>query len=113
MESTSEIMESVIEKVEAYGKTSFEILKLKAVDKTADVVSTTLSYGVIIFIASMFTIVASFGVALWLGDLLGKTYYGLFCVAGFYAVLGVVLYIMKDTWIKKPVTNSIIEHSLN
>jgi len=113
MEEKSSVMESLLERVEAYGETSFELFKLKAVDKTAEAVSTTASYSGVILSLFMFLVIISIGVGLWLGDLLGKTYYGFFCVAGFYGVLGVVLYLVKDTWIKKNVSNSIITHALS
>ncbi|HWY13340.1 MAG TPA: hypothetical protein VN026_18570 [Bacteroidia bacterium] len=112
MENEKSAIESLVEKVETYGKTSFDLLKLKAIDKTADAVSTTVSYVFIALFIFMFILVASIGAALWLGEILGKTYYGLFCVAGFYGILGVVLYLLRDS-IKKPVTNSIITHALN
>ncbi len=113
MENEKSAIESLIEKVETYGKTSFDLLKLKAVDKTAEAVSTTVSYVFMALFIFMFVLFVSIGSALWLGELLGKTYYGLFCVAGFYGILGVVLYLLRGSIIKKPVTNSIITHALN
>ena len=37
MEDKVNLLEPLLEKVEAYSKTSFELIRLKALDKTADV----------------------------------------------------------------------------
>jgi len=61
----------------------------------------------------LFAIAVYFGFAMWIGDLLGKSYYGFFCVAGFYFIVGcVLLFVMKNA-IKTKVGNSIIIKMLN
>lgn len=106
------LFESLIEKAEAYGKTSYELFKLKAVDKVAGGLSSAVSQVVAVVLLLMFLGFASIGIALWLGELLGKTYYGFFCVAGVYALFGLILLAVKNNFIKKKVNNVIIEHAL-
>jgi len=101
-------MESLFERVEDFGKTSFELYKLKTISKTTEVVSTFVSRGSVVIVLSMFLIFVSIGLALWIGDLFGKPYLGFFCVAAFYIVLGGVLYYFLHQYIKKQVSNSII-----
>lgn len=113
MENKLNFMEPLIERVEEYGKTSFELFKLTAVDKTATVASTFASRGAAVLFLFMFVIIANIGLSLWLGDLLGKVYYGFFCVAGFYGVVGGVLYFFMHNWVKKRISNSIISQLLN
>lgn len=106
-------MEPLFARAEDFGKTSLELIKLKTIDKTADVASTLISRGSAVLILSMFTIIANVGIALWLGDTLGKSYYGFFCVAGFYAIVGIILYFFAHKWIKKSISESIITQILN
>ncbi len=116
METTEDktgLLGSLVEKAEAYGKTNFELLKLKAVDKAADALSSAVSKIVAILLLFMFLGIASVGIALWLGELLGKTYYGFFCIAGLYALVGMTLFLVKNNFIKKGLNNSIIENALN
>lgn len=113
MEDKTDLIESLIEKAETYGKTSFEAFKLKTVEKTSDVVSTLVSRGTFILVLSMFTIIINVGFALWLGDILGKTYYGFFCMAGFYGITGIIVYFFLHRWIKKRISNSLIRQILN
>lgn len=113
MENQTSFVKPLFERAEEYGKTSYELFKLKTVDKTAGIVSTFVSLCSAILILSMFIVTASIGVALWLGDLLGKSYYGFFVVAVFYGIIGGVLYFLMYNWIKKRVSNSIISQMLN
>jgi Na+/melibiose symporter-like transporter len=113
MEEKINFIEPIFQRVENYGKTSYQLLKLKAVDKTAVVVSTLASKGIIIYTLTMFIVIANIGVALWLGQLLGKTYYGFFCVAGFYGVIGIFLSLFMYNRIKERINNSIISELLN
>lgn len=106
-------MEPLFARAEQFGKTSLELIKLKTIDKTADVASTLISRGAAILILTMFTIIVNVGIALWLGDILGKTYYGFFCVAAFYGIVGIILYFFTHKWIKKSISESIITQILN
>ena len=113
MEDRIHFIEPLFERAEAYGKTSYELFKLKALDRTAAVVSTVVSRGAVLIVLSMCIMISNIGAALWLGDLLGKSYDGFFCVAGFYGIIGGVLYFFMHNRIKKSVSNSIISQLLN
>ncbi|GHN03082.1 hypothetical protein WSM22_45710 [Cytophagales bacterium WSM2-2] len=101
-------IEALFEKAENYGKTSVELLKLNVIDKSADIVSTFTVQFVILTVISFFTLAINIGVALWIGESLGKSYYGFFVVAAFYAIVATVLYFFRHQWIKTPVSNSLI-----
>jgi hypothetical protein len=47
MEENKKLIESLLEKATEYGKTSFELVKLKALDKTSDVVSSFIPHSVV------------------------------------------------------------------
>jgi hypothetical protein len=112
MEDQESLIESLIEKGEQYGKTTLELLKLRTLDKSADVVSTLVSWAIVIIFAVLFFLILNIGVALWIGELLGKSYYGFFAVAGFYALLAIVFAIFRKQLVKQPVNNSIVEQVL-
>lgn len=112
MESKSNLIDPLLEKAEAYTKTSFELLKLKTVDKTADVTSTLASRSLFTLIVSFFAFALNIAIALWLGDLLGKAYYGFLIVASCYLLVGVILLIIHP-FIKGRVSNVIIRQLLN
>lgn len=107
------ILEPLFEKVENYVKVSFELYKLKTLKKSASIGSTIVSRGIVVILISIFIVTLNIGVALWVGDLLGKSYYGFFCVAGFYALAGVIVYFFMHKSIKKRVSNFIISQLMN
>ncbi len=113
MNNETNSIEPLLERLEVYGKTSYELIKLKTLDKTANVVSTMVSRGFFVIVFSIFFCCINIGLALWLGDLIGKAYYGFFCVAGFYAIVSVVLYFYMHAWIKKTVGDSIVLQMMN
>lgn len=105
-------LESLLETAEDYGRTSFELLKLKTLDKTSEVASGVVTNAIVILIISIFFLLLTTGVALWLGEVLGKLWYGFFAVAGFYGITGIVLYFLLNKWLKKVIGNFIIRHML-
>ncbi|UFH45554.1 hypothetical protein LNP27_10455 [Flavobacterium galactosidilyticum] len=112
MENNTSTIETLFEKAEDYTRTTAELMKLKAVDKTADVASSMLSRGAVSIVFVMFAFLVNIGLSLWVGELLGKDYYGFFIVSGIYLIISILLYIFRDPLIKLPVSNFIIERML-
>lgn len=105
-------VEKLIHRVEDYCTTSFELFKLKAVKKLAEGISMVAAQVVTLVLGSLAVFVLSIGLALWVGELLGKLYYGFFAVGGFYAVVGILFYNFGSSWIKVPLSNTLNEHIL-
>jgi ABC-type multidrug transport system permease subunit len=101
-------IETLIERTKSYAETRFNIIKLKAVDKTSDVAATVISYIAAILVFFVVFIFVNIGIAYWLGKLAGGTHYGFFIVGGFYAVIGFILLKSKEKWIKIPIANGMI-----
>lgn len=113
MEEKYKFIDSLVSSAETYSKTSIELMKLKTVDKVADIVSTLVASLPVIIALTLFFITLNFGISLWLGALLGQSYLGFFVVAAFYGLTGIVLYLFRNKWIKKPLNNSLINEMLN
>ena len=113
MENQANFLDPLIEKARVYGKTSFDLYKLKAVEKTSDISSTIISRLTALLVLSLFVVMSSIGVAFWLGNYFGEVYYGFFCVGGFYGILGVILYFFLHGWMKERTSNSIVKQMLN
>jgi hypothetical protein len=113
MEKEPNILGSLFEKATDYIETNAELLKLKAVDKTADVVASIVSALVMLVFSLIVIVLLNIGVALWIGDLLGKAYYGFFIVAGFYIIVGLIFHFSRRKLLKEPLTDLIIKKFLN
>jgi len=112
MEDKAAPVEVLVERTQAYIKTSIQLFKLKATDKLAEIVSNLASSFVIVVVIVLFGVNLNIAIALLLGDLLGKAWLGFVLVSGFYALAGIIFYLLRDKWIKKPIRNSIIEQLL-
>jgi hypothetical protein len=109
MEDIKNSLDSLLDSAEEYGKTSIELLKLKTLDKTSDVASTIISRAIAIFILFMFFLIITIGIAIWLGEIIGKYSYGFFIVAAFYGLTGIILFFFMHKKIKTLINNSIIK----
>jgi predicted membrane-bound dolichyl-phosphate-mannose-protein mannosyltransferase len=109
MEDIKDSLDSLLDSAEQYGKTSLELLKLKAADKAADVMSSVISRAIAVFILFMFFLIATIGLAVWLGEITGKYSYGFFIVAAFYGITGIILFFFMHKRIKTYFNNSLIK----
>ena len=113
MDSKPNAIGSLFESAGNYLETRIDLLKLKAVSKSSEIVSSIVS-GVVVFILIIFAfVILNIGLCIWLGAVLGETWYGFFTVGGFYLLLAVLLIIFKGKWIKAPVTDLLIKKMLN
>ena len=113
MEEKFKYIDSLLNSAETYSKTSIELIKLKTVGKVADGTSSFVAYAAVIIALVLFFITLNFGLALWIGALMGHSYLGFFVVAAFYALIGILLFIFRNKWIKKPLNDSMINQMLN
>jgi hypothetical protein len=113
MEDYEKVIEALLVKAEEYGKTSFELAKLKALDKTSDVVSSLVPKLIVSLLIIIGLLFLNVGLAVWIGDLLGKLYFGFFVVAAFYGITGVIMHFFMHKRIKKIVRNGFINQALN
>lgn len=108
MDDKATMLGKLQEKAERYVNISIELFKLKAIEKSADMISSMVSRMAVILIFVFFVLILNIGLALWIGELLGRSYYGFFVLAAFYLMLGLLVKAFRHQWIKKPVTNYFI-----
>ena len=113
MENITATIEKLIEKAEVYSKTTLELCKCKAINEAANVFSSLAIRLVLLVVAVFISLMVNIGLALLLGEFLGKTYYGFFLIAAFYILVGMVVYLFRKQWIKHPVSNFIISQMLS
>jgi hypothetical protein len=103
---------TLLERAEEYSKSTIEFFTLNAVDKSADVVSSLVSRLAVFITVALSILILSIGLALWLGKVLGESFYGFFIIGGFYLLIAILLQIFRHKWLKYPVSNSIIKQML-
>lgn len=112
METPKNLIELLYDKIEEYGITTYELTKLKLLKTTAQVLPSLFSRLIVILVISAFILFLSIGIALLLGEWLGKLYYGFFILAVFFLLVGIVMHFYLHKWIKKPVADLIIKQVL-
>lgn len=112
MTDNTTTIETLLERVADYGKISYELVKLKVIDKTSDVISSFLPHSVAFIMFLSFMLFLNLGLAFWLGEILGEIYFGFFAVAGFYAIAGIVIHFFMHKWMKRHIGNTFIKQLL-
>lgn len=113
MEEKPGNIQLLIDRAGDYLETRLELYKLKATQKSSDIVSSIVATVILVSIMIMFFIILNIGIALLVGELLGKSYYGFFTLAGFYLIAGLIFSVFKGKWVKEPVTNTLIKKMYN
>lgn len=103
--------EPLFDRAVDYGTTSFEIIKLRTVDRTADISASIISRMFLLLTFSLFALSLNIALSFWLGDLLGKVYIGFLIVAGFYALMSLVLLLLHPA-IKSRIYDALIRQML-
>ena len=112
MKEDSSLTDNLFERLTKFAVTYVELIKLKAIDRTTEVVSAAAPDLITSSLMLVFLLFINVGVALWLGDILGKIYFGFMAVAGFYLVLGLVFHFFMRGWFKKVTGNYLIKQVL-
>lgn len=111
MVSTKETatVNELLDKTVEYVETNVNLIKLKLINKGSSVTSAFLAYVIIAVFVLILIILLSVGAALWIGKMLGETYYGFFITGGFFLLLIILLYALRDKWLKIPIANSLLQ----
>jgi hypothetical protein len=102
----------LIDKSKDYLDTKIELARLKTIDKSADVLSSTVVMIAVLLLSFMMILFLSIGIALLIGKSLGEYHYGFFIVGGFYALISAIIYFRRGKWIKTPIANGLINKML-
>ena len=109
MEEQKNQMELLFEKASDYVETRLELFKLKAAHKSTEIISSLTSRLILVLIITLIIFMVNIGLALWLGDALGRSYYGFFILGGFYALVALIFHLNKTKLVEDPLASSIIK----
>jgi len=112
MEDQRHDIDALLSDAGDYVETRTNLWKLKAIESLADVSGELVSglglIGLFAFIVMLFSV----GLALLIGDWLGKSFYGFFIIGGAYFIFGLICFIRRDRWLKAPFSNLLIRKIL-
>ena len=105
-------IETLLEQTIEYTERSLKIAKLKALDKTSDVISSFIPHSIVIGLFIGLLLFLSLGIAIWLGEMMGNNSYGFLVVAAFYGILGFIVHFFLHDKLKKKICDYIIKQVL-
>ena len=106
-------IEALWQKISSYLETKILLLKLQAIDKSSAIIASIVSKLILLLAVIFFLFLINIGIALWIGSLLGKLYYGFFILAGFYIIVALLLYVFRKKLLKEPINNFLIKELFN
>jgi len=109
---TLTIIESLFSQTKEYVDNRLELYKLKMIDKTSNVASLIISALALFVVFFIFFIILNIGIALLIGELIGKPYAGFLILAAIYLIAGLVLLKGRNKLFKAPVSNMLIRKFL-
>ncbi len=109
MENSVNLIESLLESTIEYGKTSAELVKLKALHKTTDITSSALPHLVVTVVVVFCVLFISLGLALLLGTILENVFYGFLIIGGIYGIIGLLMHLFMHKWMKRKFSDFIVK----
>jgi len=102
------VFEKLFSNCKEYVETRIDLALLNGQDRLGDIISSAISMLVVGLLAFMCFLFISLGAAFGIGKLMHNMAAGCFIVAGFYLLVGLIIWINKTKWVKTPVTNSLL-----
>lgn len=113
IDSANEIKERAVDVFDyttEYLEARWNLGILNASEKTATTLASLIT-GIIVGIFGIIVLLfLSLGAAWMIGEKMNNHAAGFFLVAGFYAIVGIILYSIRDKFIKVPLINSFIKN---
>lgn len=109
MEKAFAKVEELADTVKDYVNTRIESAKLGIAEKSSAIIANVAAGLIVITFFLLFFLFGSIALAFGLGEWIGKTWAGFLIVAGFYLLVGIVVWTARVKIIQLPVMNALIK----
>ncbi len=99
----------IVGKVKEYLEVRKELAILSAVEKGSQLFSNLLTDGLVVLFGVLGIFFGSLALCFYLSELIGNTYSGFLIVTGFYFLLAIIIYAVKDKYMEKHIINAVIK----
>ena len=101
--------ETFVEQVKDYLNTRLAQLKLLFAEKTSKVVALIIAIVMSALVFFLFLVLISVAGAIAIGEWLGNYWLGFIIISAIILLAGFILWISKDSWLRKPIMNALIK----
>ncbi len=105
-------LDLLFNKVSNYFNTSINLMKLKFIQTSADMMAHFIAYFVFILLLLISIFFASIAFASWLNVIYHSHFAGYVVVSVGYLMLSIIAFLARNIWIKTPIQNTIIRKSI-
>lgn len=109
MKEPEEEDQGIIDKIKEYVKVRKELTILNVADKTSQIFANLITDSIVILFITVAFLFGSIGLSLYLCEAMGNSYSGFLIVAGFYLLIGLIIYAIKDKYLDKLIINGVIK----
>lgn len=105
-------MEELLDKIKDYLNTRIRLGKLTLIEKGVLLFANLITDGLVIIFLILAFLFVSLALGFYISELLGNSFGGFFIVSLFYFVLAIIIYLLKDKYLEKPIINNMIKKIL-
>lgn len=103
-------IEELTDSLKSYVTTNLELIKYQAIERATVIIADLITNIVVGLLLLFFLFFISLWACFYLSALLGDTYSGIAIVAGFYLLLGIIIFLIRKKMIIKPMRNKIVQN---
>ena len=108
MEKVFSKVEELADNAKEYINTRIESIKLNAAEKSSVIIANGVAKVVTAIFFLFFLGLASIALSFLVGEWIGRLWAGFLVVAGFYLLIGVIIWFARERLIRVPVMNALI-----
>ncbi|HRN73497.1 MAG TPA: phage holin family protein [Ginsengibacter sp.] len=107
-ETESTPIEDLYQSVRDYTETQVELLKLKSVQKSAQLFSAGIVALILSILGLLVLILISIGLSFYLGKVLGSYHLGFFLTGAIYVILALIIFVFRKKLLQSSLSNWLI-----
>jgi len=109
MEKTFAKVEELADHIKEYVNIRIDSVKLSAAEKSSKLAATIFAAAIAAFVFLLFILFAGIALAFVFSRLTGEYYWGFLIMAGIYLVLGLIIWSMKEKFLRIPIMNAMLQ----
>lgn len=103
-------IEELTDSLKSYVSTNMELIKYQAIERATVIIADLISNLMVVLLLLFFVFFISLWACFYLSAQLGDNYSGMAIVAGFYLLIGLILFLVRKKMVIKPLRNKIVQN---
>jgi uncharacterized membrane protein YkvI len=108
MKDENQNVESILDQLKEYVNTRVNLAMMVAADKGSQLFANLVTDGFVLICLILAFLFGSLALGFYLSELIGNTYGGFAIIALFYFIIALIVYLIKDRFLEKPIINAVI-----